>query len=72
MIKYAVFFAACLQLAAGTSTITSSETLTSNVSPTDGGKSFRKIYRATPLGRKALKPAKSNVRELFGELIEGE
>jgi PadR family transcriptional regulator PadR len=36
------------------------------------GKSFRKIYRATPLGRKALKAAKSKVRELFGELIEGE
>jgi ribosomal protein L34 len=26
----------------------------------------------TPLGRKALKAAKSKVRELFGELIEGE
>jgi PadR family transcriptional regulator, regulatory protein PadR len=36
------------------------------------GKSFRKVYRATPLGRKALKVAKSKVRELFGELIEGE
>lgn len=35
------------------------------------GKSFRKVYRATPLGRKALKAAKSRVRELFGELIEG-
>ena len=36
------------------------------------GKSFRKVYRATPLGRKALRAAKSKVRELFGELIEGE
>lgn len=35
------------------------------------GKSLRKIYRATPLGRRALKTAKSKVRELFGELIEG-
>lgn len=36
------------------------------------GKSYRKVYRATPLGRKALKAAKSKVRELFGELIEGD
>jgi DNA-binding PadR family transcriptional regulator len=36
------------------------------------GKSFRTVYRATPLGRKALKTAKSKVRELFGELIEGD
>src|SRR4051812_42102804 len=35
------------------------------------GKSFRKVYRATPLGRKALQAAKSKVRELFHELIEG-
>jgi PadR family transcriptional regulator, regulatory protein PadR len=28
-------------------------------------------YRATPLGRKALKTARDKVRELFGELIEG-
>ena len=35
------------------------------------GKSLRKVYRATPLGRKALKGAKAKVRELFGELIEG-
>ena len=35
------------------------------------GKSRRKVYRATPAGRKALKAAKSKVRELFGELIEG-
>jgi PadR family transcriptional regulator, regulatory protein PadR len=34
------------------------------------GKSLRKVYRATPLGRKALRVAKSKVRELFSELIE--
>ncbi len=33
------------------------------------GKSLRKVYRATPLGRKALSAAKSKVRELFKELI---
>lgn len=36
------------------------------------GKSLRKVYRATPLGREALEAAKSKVRELFSELIEGE
>ena len=35
------------------------------------GKSLRKVYRATPQGRKALMTAKSKVRELFRELIEG-
>jgi DNA-binding PadR family transcriptional regulator len=35
------------------------------------GKSLRKVYRATPLGRKVLLAAKSKVRELFRELIEG-
>lgn len=35
------------------------------------GRSRRKVYRATPLGRKALRAAKSKVRELFGELVEG-
>ena len=35
------------------------------------GRSWRKVYRATPLGRKALEAARSKVRELFGELIEG-
>src|SRR5258707_1096055 len=35
------------------------------------GKSLRKVYRATPLGRRALLAAKSKVRELFHELIEG-
>jgi PadR family transcriptional regulator len=36
------------------------------------GKSLRKVYQATPLGRKALAAAKNKVRELFRELIEGE
>jgi PadR family transcriptional regulator PadR len=35
------------------------------------GRSLRKLYRATPLGRKALDAAKNKVRELFRELIEG-
>ena len=34
------------------------------------GKSLRKVYRATPLGRRALKSAKNKVRELFHELME--
>lgn len=34
------------------------------------GKSLRRVYRATPLGRKALMASKSKVRELFHELIE--
>jgi DNA-binding PadR family transcriptional regulator len=36
------------------------------------GKSRRKVYRATALGRKALAAAKSKVRELFHELMEEE
>jgi len=35
------------------------------------GRSLRRVYRATPLGRKALAAAKSKVRELFRELIQG-
>ena len=35
------------------------------------GRSLRKVYRATPLGKKALAAAKNKIRELFGELIEG-
>jgi len=35
------------------------------------GKSLRKIYRATPLGRKALAAARVKVREFIGELFEG-
>jgi PadR family transcriptional regulator, regulatory protein PadR len=34
------------------------------------GRTFRRLYRATPLGRKALAAAKYKVRELFRELIE--
>jgi PadR family transcriptional regulator PadR len=36
------------------------------------GKSLRRVYRATSLGRKALVESKQKVRELFHELIEGE
>jgi PadR family transcriptional regulator PadR len=35
------------------------------------GKSLRRVYRATPLGRKALAAAKVRVREFIGELFEG-
>ena len=35
------------------------------------GKSLRKVYRATPTGRRAVSAAKIKVRELFRELIEG-
>jgi len=36
------------------------------------GRRSRRVYRATPLGRKALDAAKEKVRELFGELFEEE
>jgi DNA-binding PadR family transcriptional regulator len=36
------------------------------------GKSARRLYKATPAGRKALAKAKDKVRELFGELVEDE
>ena len=36
------------------------------------GKSLRRVYRATPMGRKALAASKNKVRELFHELIEGD
>ncbi len=32
----------------------------------------RRVYSATPVGRKAMKAAKQRVRELFGELFEDE
>jgi DNA-binding PadR family transcriptional regulator len=35
------------------------------------GKSLRRIYRATPLGRRALAAAKEEVLELLSELMEG-
>jgi PadR family transcriptional regulator, regulatory protein PadR len=36
------------------------------------GKSLRTVYRATPMGKKALLAAKGRVRELFSELIGNE
>jgi PadR family transcriptional regulator len=33
---------------------------------------FRRFYRGTPAGRRALKTAKLRVKELFGELFEDE
>jgi DNA-binding PadR family transcriptional regulator len=35
------------------------------------GKSLRRIYRATPLGKRALAAAKDKVLELLSELMEG-
>jgi PadR family transcriptional regulator PadR len=34
------------------------------------GKSWRKFYRITPRGRRALMAARERVKELFGELFE--
>ena len=34
------------------------------------GRRYRRLYRATPAGRRALIAAKEKVRELFGELFE--
>jgi DNA-binding PadR family transcriptional regulator len=34
------------------------------------GKTARRMYRATPLGRKVLAAAREKVSELFGELLE--
>jgi PadR family transcriptional regulator PadR len=34
------------------------------------GKTSRRIYTATPAGRRALRVAKKRVKELFGELFE--
>lgn len=34
------------------------------------GRRVRRVYRATALGKAALKEAKAKVRELFGELFE--
>jgi PadR family transcriptional regulator, regulatory protein PadR len=36
------------------------------------GKSSRRLYQATPLGRKALAAARQKVSQLFGELLEVE
>jgi PadR family transcriptional regulator PadR len=35
------------------------------------GPKARRVYRATPKGRRALAAAKDRMRELFGELVEG-
>jgi len=34
------------------------------------GNAFRRMYRITPRGRRALSAAKGKVRELFGEMFE--
>jgi len=34
------------------------------------GRRVRRMYRATPLGRAALRAARKKVRDLFGELFE--
>ena len=34
------------------------------------GRSVRRVYRATPLGREALEIARGKVRELIGEMME--
>ncbi len=34
------------------------------------GRTLRRVYRATPAGRRALRSAKLKVSELFGELFE--
>jgi PadR family transcriptional regulator, regulatory protein PadR len=36
------------------------------------GNNIRRVYRATPAGRKALQDAKAKVRELFSEIFEEE
>jgi PadR family transcriptional regulator, regulatory protein PadR len=36
------------------------------------GKTLRRMYQATPQGRKALRSARQKVSELFGELLEDE
>jgi PadR family transcriptional regulator PadR len=35
------------------------------------GKSLRRVYRATPLGRKVLAASRERIRELFLEVVEG-
>lgn len=35
------------------------------------GRTMRRLYWATPLGRAALDIARAKVRELFGEMIDG-
>ncbi|MBU6493911.1 MAG: PadR family transcriptional regulator [Pandoraea sp.] len=40
--------------------------------PEQSGKRARRIYEITPMGREALAGAKIKVKELFGELFEGD
>ena len=40
------------------------------VSQVRNAKSLRKVYKATPAGRRALAAAKDRVRELFHEIVE--
>ena len=35
------------------------------------GRTFRRVYRATPRGRRALSVARGKAHELFGELVKG-
>jgi PadR family transcriptional regulator PadR len=35
------------------------------------GRSVRRVYRATPAGKRLLRSAKAKVSELFGELLDG-
>jgi PadR family transcriptional regulator PadR len=43
-----------------------------NASEQRNGKSLRRVYELTPLGRSALAAAKIKARELIGDLLEGE
>ncbi len=36
------------------------------------GRTFRRVYRATPHGREALRVAQSKLRELFREIVQGD
>jgi DNA-binding PadR family transcriptional regulator len=36
------------------------------------GRSRRRVFRATPEGRRALQAAKRKIKELFTEIVEGE
>jgi PadR family transcriptional regulator, regulatory protein PadR len=40
-------------------------------SSSENGKSLRRVYRATPRGRKALAGAKKKIHELFREVVGG-
>jgi PadR family transcriptional regulator PadR len=38
--------------------------------PRKNGSKIRRVYRATPAGRRALAASRAKVRELFGEMFE--